>query len=448
MIEIWQFFTQNFNNREIAGAIWFSISVFILLLRKDLRSGFYNIILAILAPRLLILLTAFAGVVAFLAWLGVRSEFWTSDLITPVVVWYFFGGLSLLFRAFDATEGSQHFQGYIKGVLSGAAVIEFLYASKTFGLGVELVLTPLVSFVALMAAYSRNVKEHAAVNKLITSLLVIYMSCIILSSGYQIWTEHGQFFTNTTLKIFLLPIYITIGSTPFFYLVHCYSHIESARTQIDLKTFQSDALKSYAKWRFISTFLLRPWLLRRATRQFHSLPAKEKKDIDMIINEILQHERDEDNPPSYDSEMGWSPFEARELLANEGMRTGDYHCDHTEEEWWGGLITKELDGGHFPNTVNFSYFGVEGLVTKLRLQGHFIDAFVTPETLREFARISFVLTKQAVPEVEIDFEASLFHEPEPFEIIVGETRMKFMHARFPNDKGFELTLELSRPAKA
>ena len=114
----------------------------------------------------------------------------------------------------------------------------------------------------------------------------------------------------------------------------------------------------------------------------------------------------------------------------------------------GGLITKELDSGHFPTTVNFSYFGVKGLVTKLRLRGHFIDAFVQPETLTEFARISFVLTKQAVPEVERDFEASILHEHEPFEIIVGETRMKFMHARFLNDKGFELTLELSRPAKA
>jgi len=252
-----------------------------------------------------------------------------------VVVWYFFGGLSLLFQAFDAKEGSQHFQGYIKGVLSGATIIDFVYASKTFGLGVELVLTPLVTFVALMAAYSRNVKEHTAVNKLTTSLLVIYISSIIFGSVYQIWTEPGQFFTKSTLKTFLLPIYLTIASTPFLYLVHCYSHIEVARIQIDQKTFLSDALKSYAKRRFILTFLLRPWLLRRATRQFHNLSVKEKKDIDMIINDILQHEIDEDNPPSYDSEMGWSPFEAREFLANEGMRAGDYHCDHTEEEWWG-----------------------------------------------------------------------------------------------------------------
>jgi len=109
MIEIWQFFITNFNNREIAMAFWLSITFFILILRKDLRSGVYNILLALLAPRLLLTFTAFAGVVAFLAWLGVRSEFWTSDLITPVVVWYFFGGLSLLFQAFDAKEGSQHF---------------------------------------------------------------------------------------------------------------------------------------------------------------------------------------------------------------------------------------------------------------------------------------------------------------------------------------------------
>jgi len=84
----------------------------------------------------------------------------------------------------------------------------------------------------------------------------------------------------------------------------------------------------------------------------------------------------------------------------------------------------------------------------LRLRGHFIDAFVQPEKLTEFARISFVLTKQAVPEVEIDFEASILHEHEPFEIIVGENRMKFMHASFPNDKGFEITIEIYSQEKA
>lgn len=67
MIEICQFFTNNFNNREIAGAFWFSIAFFISLLRKDLRHGFYNILQAILAPRLLLLFTAYAGVVAVLA---------------------------------------------------------------------------------------------------------------------------------------------------------------------------------------------------------------------------------------------------------------------------------------------------------------------------------------------------------------------------------------------
>ena len=67
MIEIWQFFITNFNNREIAMAFWLSITFFILILRKDLRSGFYNILLALLAPRLLLTFTAFSGVVAFLA---------------------------------------------------------------------------------------------------------------------------------------------------------------------------------------------------------------------------------------------------------------------------------------------------------------------------------------------------------------------------------------------
>lgn len=445
MTEFWLWLTENFNNREIAGAFWLAFTLSILFLKREIRNGFFNVIKAMFAPKLLLLFIVFAVVVTLWALLAMKLGFWTSKL-TPFVVWYFVGGLPLLVRTFDAKEGSRHFRGYVRGVLSGFTVIEFVYTSKIFSLVVELLVAPIVTFVALLEAFSSYDKRHSAVNKLSSWLLVIFASIVFLSSVYEIWVKPEDFFTTTMLKTFILPIYLTIASTPFFYLAHCYSHIEIARIQINRKSFQSDELKAYAKRRFFLTFMLRPWLLRRATRQFHIIPAKEKEDVDRIINEILQHERDEENLPSVDNQSGWSPHLAREFLADEGMRTGDYHSGFNYQEWWCGVTTKELEESALPSTANFSYSGVAGLVTKLKLRGHFVDEFSNPEALREFLRIARLLIDRALQNFQEEFAESKLNEIEPFEVVIGETRIKFVHERFSNDMGFELTLELLRPA--
>ena len=297
MAGFWLWLTDNFNNREIAGAIWLTLLFLLLFVKKDLRRGVGNIIKALAAPNLIYLFSGYAGFVAILAWLGVSLGLWTNGLITPTIVWYFIGGLPLLFRAFDAKEGIQHFRGYATSVLGGTAFLEFLYVAKTFSLPVELILTPVITFVALLAAFSERDPEHSAVNNLMTWLLAVFAIVVFWNSISQIWAEPGNFFTTAMFRTFCLPIYLTIGSIPFFYLLHCYSHIEGARIKINQKTFQSDGLKAYAKKRFFLTFALRPWLLRRATRQFHIKLARDNDDVDAIIREILQHERDAENPP-------------------------------------------------------------------------------------------------------------------------------------------------------
>ncbi len=297
MTEFWPWLTDNFNNREIAGAIWLSLVFVLVLVKQDLRKGIGGVIRALAAPKFMFLFSGFAAFVALLAWLVCSLGLWTNGLITPTIVWYFVGGLPLLFRAFDAKEGTQHFRGYATSVLSGTALLEFLYVAKTFSIPVELVLTPVITFFALLAAVSERDPEHSAVNNLLTGLLAAVALIVFWNSLSQIWAVPGDFFTTETFQAFCLPIYLTIGSIPFFYFLHCYSHIEGARIQIDQKAFQSDDLKAYAKKRFFLTFGLRPWLLRRATRQFHIKPAKVNDDVDAIIREILQHERDVEEPP-------------------------------------------------------------------------------------------------------------------------------------------------------
>lgn len=443
MSDFWLWVTQNFNNREIAAAAWIVLILGLVSIKKDVRSSLFGVVRAVADRKLLIVFGAFAGWIGVLSWLASLTGLWTSNQGVPTVVWYFVGGLPLLFRAFDAKEGTQHFRGYATAVISGTALIEFIYVAKTFSLSTELILTPIVTFIALLAVVSERDPEHAAVNKLLTWVLAITALTILWHSVSQIWAVPETFFTIETARSFTLPIYLTIFSIPFFYALHCYSHIEGARIQIDLKTFQSDELKAYAKKRFILTFMARPWLLRRATRQFHIMPARVAADVDKIIQDILHYERQEENPPEVDDLEGWSPFAAREFLADEGLRTNDYHASGDGEEWWSGVAARDLDEGILPSIGNYSFSGIEGIVKKLKFRGHFVDQYVSDEALAEFSRLAEKLCEKALKGNVITVRERVARR-ESFETRLGDTTVGLVRDAFQNGQGYELILLVSR----
>lgn len=443
MNDFWLWVTQNFNNREIAAAAWIVLILGLFSVKRDVRSSLFGVVRAVADRKLLIVFGAFAGWVGLLSWFGSQTGLWTPSQGIPTVVWYFIGGLPLLFRAFDAKEEAQHFRGYATAVLSGTAVIEFLYVAKTFSLPIELVLTPIVTFIALLAVVSEGNPEHATVNKLLTWVLAIAALTILWHSVSQIWAEPETFFTTDTVRSFILPINLTICSIPFFYALHCYSHIEGARIQIDQKTFQSDELKAYAKKRFILTFVARPWLLRRATRQFHTMPARDTADADKIIQDILHYERQEENPPEVDDLEGWSPFAAREFLADEGLRTNDYHASGDGEEWWSGVAARDLDEGILPSIGNYSFSGIEGVVKQLKFRGHFLDQYVTDEAQAEFSRLAAKLCDKALKGNVITVRERVVRR-ESFETRLGDTTVGLVRDAFQNGQGYELILLISR----
>ena len=173
------------------------------------------------------------------------------------------------------------------------------------------------------------------------------------------------------------------------------------------------------------------------------MPAREKTDVDVIIRDILQYEREEENPPEVEEELGWSPFLAREFLSAEDLRTSDYHATY-DDEWWSGLASKELVGALDINIVSYSFSGVKGLVQKLKLEGRFLKDFATEETLEQFGMIADRLCEQALTGGDDELK-NLLRKQESFKRIVRGTRISLTRERFPDEKGFDLILELERP---
>lgn len=439
----WTWVEATFNNREIATGLWVLVALAFCLLHAKIRSSLGGVVQALLNWRLLLLFGSFAINIAILTWVLEHIELWKPDQAPATVLWYFLSGLSLLGRSLQAQEDRGHFRNLFYDSLKITVVFEFVVVAYTFSLPAELVFVPGIVFLGVLHAVASFKVEYRQGKTLLEGLLAIIVAFILWRSLSAIWQQPATFLTFANGRNFLLPLLLTVLSIPMFYLWYCYSHVEGVRRLIDFKTFQSDDLKRYARKRFFLIFLLRPRLLRRAARQFHSMPARAKEDVDKIVEEILTHERYSEYPPKVDNTRGWSPFLARDYLRADGMRTDDYHRGHDDGEWWASSPIIDLDQEILPNTVAFYLEGEEGLVRILKLKGHFMDEFNPERATERFAEIARRLVPQAMSnnatEVTVVIKAG-----NEFDITAGHTRASWKLERFPNKKGFNLLFTLER----
>jgi hypothetical protein len=432
-----------FNNREIATGLWIVLGILFCLSRADLRSCLWSVAKTLIVPKLLLFFGIVALNVTVLCWLLAEFGFWSKSQLAPTVLWFVMGGSVFSGRALQSKEDDQYFRNLFRGSLKIGGIFEFIVTAYTFSFVTELVLVPILFFLAAMLAFAATKPEYAKVKVLLELILATFATVLVWKSVSSIWSQPDQFFTTDTGRNLVLPILLTVGSIPVFYLLFCYSHVEQARIQMDQKTFQSDALKKYARKRFVLVFLLRPWLLRRATRQFHALPARNNADVDQIISNITNYERDEAAPPIVDPTEGWSPFLARDFLREKGLRTNDYHKGY--DEYWASSEYVDLDNHILPNKVVFYIEGQEGVVTTLKLTGKFMDDFDSGEAIQKFKVIGALLCAKALRRGDIAID-SLIPTSQIFEneMVIDGVTIRAWGERYPSNKGFELFLTVSR----
>ena len=348
----------------------------------------------------------------------------------------------MTWRAISAQEDHDFIKSTILDSLKIIVVIEFLVAAYSFDLLAELIIVPATTFVGLMIGFSSMKKEYKSIKTLFEWIAFGIVVLLIWKSVGSIWSQPEAFFTTRTGRNFILPPLLTIGLIPFAYFWYCYSNIETARIRINFKTFQSDKLKRYARRHFFTTFVAKPWLLRRATRQFRNMPASRYEDVDQIISDILIFEKHSRNPPKVDENLGWSPHLARKLLEAEGLRTGDYHMRHGPSEWWARSDCVDLDDQILPNRIAYYVEGNRDLATTLKLKGYF-RSDDTISALEKFKEITCALLELGISGKSACVQNAIKSEND-FDLVIDKTRVSQRTELCPSEKGYELHLILSR----
>src|SRR5690606_31867165 len=99
------------------------------------------------------------------------------------------------------------------------AVITFIAETYSFPILAELILFPFLFIVSAMQIMSEKKKEHIAVYKLMTGILVIVG---IIYVGYGVSkaaTDFNQFVTWNNLREFSIPIFLSLLFLPYLYFL-------------------------------------------------------------------------------------------------------------------------------------------------------------------------------------------------------------------------------------
>lgn len=242
---VWTDIQAIFNNREIALLLWLAVIVLAVLLSK-LRKSLVPIV-KILTSKMFLIIFSLIGAYLFGIILLLKNfEIWQTSNLKDVLFWLFTVGLILVFKINDA-KSNAYFKGIFLSAIKWTIILEFVVNLYSFSLFTEIVILPVLVFLAMTQAVAEMDEKHKVVSKFLQNVIALAGLSIFSYSLYKTVINFEAVLTFQNLVSFLLPSTITILFIPFVYFLALYSTYESYFIHLDFMTVKKDKVKETKK---------------------------------------------------------------------------------------------------------------------------------------------------------------------------------------------------------
>lgn len=235
-----------FNNREIALLFWIALIVMALLLSK-LRKSLVPIFKILTGKMFLIIFSLIGAYLYGIILLLLQNlEIWQISNLKDVLFWLFSVGLILVFKINEA-KSNAYFKGIFLSAIKWTIVLEFIVNLYSFSLLKEIIILPILVFLAMTQAVAEMNEKHKVVSKFLQNVIAIAGLSIFSYSLYKTIVNFDDVLTFQNLVSFLLPSTITVLFIPFVYFLALYSTYESYFIHLDFMTVKKDKVKETKK---------------------------------------------------------------------------------------------------------------------------------------------------------------------------------------------------------
>lgn len=386
---------ETFNNRELAFAAWMALLLAWAMTKSGMRTSLKRVGRAFVNKHIMTIIAVMAAYIVLMVW-GLRElGFWDARQLKTTIIWAVSVAFISILDLQSVTEDADYFKKVIKDNLKLIVVLEFLISFYTLGFLAEFLLVmPVSTIIGAAMIYAGTDKKYAPAEKFLTNVMALFGAAFIGYALYRLATDLAAFATRDTLVEFSLPPILSFLFLPFLCALAVFASYEKAFIRIGF-TIKEPALLSYAKRQLVLRFRLNTALLKRWATRLQTTKPETKTDIDNTFRQVFDMRALERNPPPVPTEIGWSPYAAKEFLADHGLRTG-YYQPAFDDEWSSSAPYKNLGVGILPNNVAYYIDGNRDAATALRLVLNMNEPAVAAEALAEFAALAGVLHKAAL----------------------------------------------------
>jgi hypothetical protein len=277
----------DFNNREVAAGCWVGALTLFALAHRSVRESLHRVAAAFLRVKVALPFTLLGLYTVIATRVLEATGLWTGPLLKDTILWFLFSGVALVAGVVTGEQSEDLLKRVLRDNLKVIVLLQFLVATYTFSLPIELALVPLVSVLATIGVVAKSDQQLTAVARLARSLQAFVGVTVISSAIVKTATHYSEVGNFGTVRQLLLAPVLSVLLIPFVYALGLYARYELLFLRLRLGPDTDRSLKLYARWRLIRHLRLN---LRRVTAFLHVhgpelTSIRSRADLDRLLKE-------------------------------------------------------------------------------------------------------------------------------------------------------------------
>ncbi|WP_409421508.1 hypothetical protein ABHF91_00245 [Pseudaeromonas sp. ZJS20] len=382
-----------FNNREIAIGFWLlTISLYVLLSPKmvEVRRSFRHLLSAFFVRQIMSVLGLMVAYMMFVVYLLYEMDLWNTEQIKNTIFWCVSVGFMSLFKVESIKKDKSFFKHSVLDNLKLLAILQFVVGIYTFPLWIETLLVPILALISVMTTIAEMDKKHHQVKVLLEHCLSVFGVILIVYTLYMLATSFDEFANEKNAYDFFVPPLLSLFYLPFVFFILVYSTYEQVFIRLKFSIANKQHL-NLAKVYALVLFNFQLSLLDRWSYHVDRIRVKSHSDLVESFRHIFKVRRAESNPIDVPIDLGWSPYQAKEFLACEGLSTGFYN-NLFEEEWFATSPMEDFSDGIIPDNISYYVEGSREVAKVLKLKVNVNDAARTYQACQKLESTAEVLS--------------------------------------------------------
>ncbi len=330
---------------------------------------------------------------------------WTPYQLKNTIFWTLSVAFVMLFKTEDYKQSPHLLKILISDNFKILVIIQFITSFYTFSLLIEFFILPFSLLLAMLVFISSLKYEFSCIQKTLHYIIALIGIYLLLDTLFKLISRWDDFIQINTAYDFFIPPLLTLLYIPFIVILTTVFAYE--RAFILMNRFIVDtSIRNFAKRYSLIRFNLRWKLLDRWLKLLLTINMTSKEEIKDSVNLVFKMRRNEQENRTIEKEYGWSPYEAKSYLLNEGLKTDYYHPD-SSGIWWAQSNFKTIDESNM-NTILYSVEGTESIVKNLKLELNVYLSHHYSHSLSKFISYAKKLHKKALnQEMPYNIEKSI-----------------------------------------